>query len=115
MNDIAVRAAFRNTCADGGNVVRSICWIKLPITYTASGAGSGTRRHVIAHLSGLGEIRAADVGLFGTLLQGLSYSQYEACAEAVPDMFGLSASSVSRQFIRASAQVLKAFSERRLE
>ena len=38
-----------------------------------------------------------------------------ACAEAVPEAFGLSASSVSRRFIRASAQQLRELSERRLE
>lgn len=46
---------------------------------------------------------------------GLSCGQYEACPEAVPDMFGLSALRVSRWFIRANVQVLKVFSERRLE
>lgn len=46
---------------------------------------------------------------------GLSCGQCEACPEAVPDMFGLSALSVSRWFIRANAQVLKVFNERRLE
>ncbi|NGZ12050.1 MAG: hypothetical protein CV088_22255 [Nitrospira sp. LK70] len=63
----------------------------------------------------LGEPRAADAGLFRKVLHGLSCRRYEGCAEAVPDAFGLSASSVSRRFIRASAQALKAFSERRLE
>jgi transposase-like protein len=59
--------------------------------------------------------RAADAGLFRTVRHGLSCRRYEACAEAVPDAFGRSASSVSRRFIRASAQALKTFSERRLE
>ena len=49
------------------------------------------------------------------MLHVLSCGQYEACTKAVPNMFGLSAASVSRRFIRASAQVLKVFSERRLE
>jgi transposase-like protein len=49
------------------------------------------------------------------VLHGLSCRQYEACAEAVPEAFGLSASSVSRRFIRASAQALKTFTARRLE
>jgi len=47
--------------------------------------------------------RRADVGLFRKVLAGLSCRDYEASAEAVPAAFGLSASSVSRRFIRASA------------
>ncbi|MDF0676592.1 MAG: transposase [Nitrospira sp.] len=62
----------------------------------------------------LGEPRAADAGLFRKVLHGLSCRQYEACAEAVPEAFGLSASSVSRRFIRASAGALQELSERRL-
>ena len=59
--------------------------------------------------------RAADAGLFRKVLAGLSYRDYGAAAEAVPPAFGLSASSVSRRFIRASAKQLQTFQERRLE
>ena len=59
--------------------------------------------------------RAADVGLFRRVLAGLSCRDYEASAEAVPEAFGLSASSVSRRFIRASAKQLQALQERRLD
>jgi transposase-like protein len=59
--------------------------------------------------------RAADAGLFRKVLAGLSCRDYRASAEAVPEAFGLSASSVSRRFIRASAQQLQALQERRLE
>lgn len=59
--------------------------------------------------------RRADVGLFRRLLRGLSCRHYEECAEAVPEAFGLSPSSVSRRFIRASARKLKELCERRLE
>ncbi len=57
----------------------------------------------------------ADTGLFRRVLHGLSCRRYEACAEAVPEAFGLSASSVSRRFIRASARALQELSERRLD
>ena len=50
--------------------------------------------------------RAADTGLFRKVLHGLSCRRYEACAEAVPAAFGLSPSTVSRRFIRASATKL---------
>jgi transposase-like protein len=59
--------------------------------------------------------RAADVGLFRKVLAGLSCRDYEASAEAVPAAFGLSASSVSRRFIRASAKQLQALQARPLE
>lgn len=59
--------------------------------------------------------RAADAGLFRKVLAGLSCRDYAAGAEAVPEAFGLSPSSVSRRFIRASAKQLQALQERRLE
>lgn len=59
--------------------------------------------------------RALDAGLFRKILLGLSCRDYQGCAEAVPAAFGLSPSSVSRRFIRASAQQLQALQERRLE
>ena len=59
--------------------------------------------------------RGLDTGLLHKVLGGLSTREYERCAEAVPEAFGLSASTVSRRFIRASAQKLQALSERRLE
>ncbi len=58
--------------------------------------------------------RAAAAGLFRKVLLGLSCRDYAACAEAVPEAFGVSASSVSRRFIRASARQLQALQERRL-
>jgi transposase-like protein len=63
----------------------------------------------------LQEPRACDVGLLHRVLGGLSTREYERCAEAVPEAFGLSASTVSRRFIRASARKLQELSERRLE
>jgi transposase-like protein len=59
--------------------------------------------------------RAADAGLFGRVLRGLSCRRYQESAEAVPEAFGLSPSSVSRRFIRASARSLRALCERRLD
>lgn len=59
--------------------------------------------------------RTADTGLFRKVLAGLSCRDYAACAEAVPAAFGLSASSVSRRFRRASARQLQALQERRLD
>jgi len=61
------------------------------------------------------QLRACDTGLLHKVLGGLSTHEYARCAEAVPEAFGLSASTVSRRFIRASAHKLRELSERRLE
>lgn len=49
------------------------------------------------------------------MLGGLSCREYEAAAEAVPQAFGLSRSSVSRRFIRTSARERERLQERRLD
>jgi len=59
--------------------------------------------------------RAADAGLFRKVLVGLTCRQYATCAEAGPAAFGLSASRVSRRFVRASARHLRTLCERRLD
>jgi len=55
-----------------------------------------------------------DEGLFRKVLLGISCRDYEAAVEAVPGAIGLSKSSVSREFKKATAQQLKAFQERNL-
>ena len=59
--------------------------------------------------------RAADEGVLRRILYGLSCRDYRVAAEAVPEAFGLSRSSVSRRYIRATARHLAALQERRLE
>ena len=56
-----------------------------------------------------------DEKLLLKVLHGLSCHQFENVALTVPESFGLSASSTSRRFIRASARKLKELSQRRLE
>ena len=63
----------------------------------------------------LQEPRNGDEGVLKRVLHGLSCRSYEACAEAVPEAFGLSGSTVSKRYIRASARELKKLCERRLE
>ncbi len=58
--------------------------------------------------------RAADHGVLQRILTGLTCREYERCAEAVPQAFGLSSSTVSRRFIRASAKQLQTLHERSL-
>jgi len=63
----------------------------------------------------LQEPRNGDEGVLKRILHGLSCRSYEACAEAVPEAFGLSGSTVSKRYIRASARELRKLCERRLE
>jgi len=69
-------------------------------------------------LSSLQALRAApgsvDETLLRRVLYGLSCHNYEAAAAAVPGSIGLSASTVSRQFIEASAAKLRELQERAL-
>ncbi len=88
---------------------------KLPITYQRVRDRVQNTEIPLPTYQQLQRPRAADTGLFRKVLHGLSCRRYEACAEAVPAAFGLSASTVSRRFIRASATKLQALCERRLE
>jgi putative transposase len=59
--------------------------------------------------------RAADEGVMRRILYGLSCRDYRACAEAVPEAFGLSRSSLSRRYIQATERKLQLLQERRLD
>ena len=58
--------------------------------------------------------RGGDAQLLGRILRGIGCRNYEATSALVPEAFGLSASTVSRRFIRASAAKLQALMERDL-
>ncbi len=58
--------------------------------------------------------RGGDAQLMGRVLRGLGCRNYRETAALVPEVFGLSASTVSRRFIRASAAKLQALMERDL-
>ena len=58
--------------------------------------------------------RRMDEGLLLRMIKGIATRSYQACAQAIPKAFGLSSSTVSRRFIKASAQKLKQFRERSL-
>lgn len=88
---------------------------KLPIPVPRVRDRAANREVALTTYEQLQRPRAADAGLFRKVLVGLTCRQYEACAEAVPAAFGLSASSVSRRFIRASARHLQTLGERRLD
>ena len=54
-------------------------------------------------------------GLLAKLLGGLSLRRYSECASMVPEVFGISPSSLSRRFVEVTEEKLKAFQERRLD
>ncbi len=59
--------------------------------------------------------RKMDEGLLSRMLKGIATRNYERCAEAVPEAFGLSRSSVSRRYVKGTARKLAQFQERSLE
>lgn len=59
--------------------------------------------------------RNLDEGLMKRIVSGLSCRNYRDCAEAVPEAFGLSASSISRRTVQATARKLEQLQERSLE
>ena len=59
--------------------------------------------------------RQMDEGLLLRMLKGIATRNYEACAESVPEAFGLSSSSVSCRYVKGTARKLAEFQERSLE
>ena len=58
--------------------------------------------------------RIVDEGVFAQLLNGISMRKYEKAVEKIPETFGISKSSISRKFIQAAAEKLKALHQRDL-
>jgi transposase-like protein len=59
--------------------------------------------------------RNMDQGLLLRMLKGIATRNYDACAETLPEAFGLSSSTVSRRYVKATARKLAQFQERSLE
>jgi hypothetical protein len=70
--------------------------------------------HNLASYGLLHEGGELDELLLKRVFYGISCRNYEAAAEAIPGAIGLSSSSVSRSFVRASAAKLRSFQERDL-
>jgi len=70
---------------------------------------------VLSNYRKLQEPLDGDKNLLVKVLNGLSCHKYSEAAQKVPEVFGLSASSVSKRYIRSSAKKLKEFNCRRLE
>jgi transposase-like protein len=88
---------------------------KVPVTYQRVRDQRGNTDVPLATYRALQQPRQLDEGVLRRVLLGLSCRRYQECAETLPQAFGLSASSVSRRFIRASERKLRALQERRLE
>lgn len=88
---------------------------KLPILVPRVRDRRGGKEVRLKSYERLQEPRGADEGVLRRVLHGLSCRNYEECAEAVPEAFGLSGSTISRRYIRVSAKALKELCERRLE
>ena len=58
--------------------------------------------------------RIVDERVFAQVLNGISTRKYEKAVEKIPETFGISKSSISQKFIKASAQKLKELNERDL-
>jgi len=61
-----------------------------------------------------GSAGETDEGMFRKMLLGISCRDYEAAVEAVPGAIGMSKSTVSREFKKATTKLLKALMERDL-
>jgi len=88
---------------------------KLPILYQRVRDRRKGREIELTSYKGLQEPHHIDEGLLKKILIGLSCRRYRECCETIPEAFSLSASTVSRRFIRASTKKLKEFMERRLD
>jgi putative transposase len=62
----------------------------------------------------LQQAQKAEELVFKKILAGLFCRQYEACAEAIPETFGLAPSTLSRRFVQFSAKQLEKLMERDL-
>ena len=68
----------------------------------------------LATYRALQDPRRIEARVLAHVLNGISTRKFERAAEAIPACFGISRSSVSRRFVRATAKRLAAFSRRDL-
>lgn len=59
--------------------------------------------------------RNVETHLLQRVMHGISCRNYQECAQTIPETFGLSRTTVSKRFIRASKVKLQALRERRLD
>jgi len=88
---------------------------RIPISVPRARDTAANRELSLTTYKALQSPKEVDDRLLLRVLKGLFCRNYEACAKDVPEAFGLSSSSVSRQFIQATAHKLRTFQERSLE
>ena len=88
---------------------------KVAITYRRLRDRTKNQEISLPTYQGLQQPHQADQGILLKILRGLSCRSYAECAQTIPAAFGLSPSSLSRRFIRASARKLQQIFERRLD
>jgi len=88
---------------------------KLPVRYQRVRDLRSGREAELSTYRSFQEPKGVDEGLLKKVLFGISCRRYEEASEAVPYAFGMSPSTVSRRFIRASARKLRELTERRLD
>lgn len=88
---------------------------KLPVRYQRVRDLKSGREAELSSYRSFQEPKSVDEGLLKKVLFGISCRRYREALEAVPYAFGMSPSTVSRRFIRASSRKLRELTERRLE
>jgi putative transposase len=87
---------------------------KLPINRPRVRKNKGKVEVPLETYTRLQQPKKAEELVFKKMLAGLSCRQYEACAESLPQTFGLAPSTLSRRFVQASAKQLEKLLERDL-
>jgi len=88
---------------------------KVPILYQRVRDRKRDKEVKLSSYKRLQEPQHVDQTLLNRILLGLSCRRYRECSEAIPEVFGLSPSTVSRRFIRASTKKLKELMDRKLD
>jgi len=87
---------------------------KLPINRPRVRKNKGKVEVPLESYAKLQQPQKAEELVFKKMLAGLSCRQYQSCAEALPETFGLSPSTLSRRFVKFSAKQLEKLMERDL-
>jgi putative transposase len=87
---------------------------KLPISRPRVRKNKGKEEVPLTTYTGLQQPKKAEELVFKKMLAGLSCRQYQTCAEALPETFGISPSTLSRRFVQTSAKQLEKLLERDL-
>ncbi|MEK7851435.1 MAG: transposase, partial [Deltaproteobacteria bacterium] len=88
---------------------------RIPITLQRIRDTIGNREVSLSTYERFQQPSRLDEGLLRRVLHGLSCRNYRECSEAIPGALSLSASTVSRRYIRASMRKLRELMDRRLD